>query len=184
MIFFFLTTAHRHTLLLAHTHLLAHGQGGQRGAPVQSVSTRCLNMIAAYPKAEHTHTHIDTHTHLLLLLLLCISNGPPCALGPGHPVSEAQSILRLNSTAAFQSGAQRWKYIPQLRFGEQLSSAEPFSRVHVTPSSHLGATSHSPPSGHAGRCACPLSVITVLLLKFRWLLGKHVFCLSCRVGDA
>lgn len=50
------TCAQTHiSLNQACAHLLSHRQGGQRDAPVQSVSTRCLNMIATHPKAYGTH---------------------------------------------------------------------------------------------------------------------------------
>lgn len=52
----FMIITHTHTRTHEDTHPLAHRQGSQRDAPVQSLSARCLNMIATYIRRQNTHT--------------------------------------------------------------------------------------------------------------------------------
>lgn len=106
---------------------------------------------------------------------------PPCALGPRHTVSKAQSILLLNSAAAFQYGAQWRKHISRPGSGSSYSlrSHSPGFVLLLAPPQRSLLISPSP----TGRRACPLSVITMFFSRYRWLLGQH-FCLSCWIGDA
>lgn len=84
-------------------------------ASVQSVSTRCLNMIASHPKAGHTHiAHSAFQT-------------APCVMGPRHTVSHWAALSHL--LPASRKGLSWENIFPGW---EQVFSVESLSRASTS----------------------------------------------------